>query len=172
MEEQIFILQTEDGGEQECRVVFTFDSEDHSYVLFTLVGEEDQGVSALRYTLDENGEMADFGDIETDEEWAMVEEVMNTLISEFGQDQTNYITITDDNGEDVICRILHRFELKEFGKDYLFYAFSDDEDGITGEIFAASYVADETGAVQELMPIETDAEWAKVEEVLTKLTSN
>lgn len=172
MEEQIFILQTEDGGEQQCRVVFTFDSDDHSYVLFTLVGEEEQGVSALRYTLDDNGEMAGFEDIETDEEWAMVEEVMNTLISEFGQDQTNYITITDDNGEEVICRILHRFELKEFGKNYLFYAFSDDEDGITDEIFAASYVADETGAVQELMPIETDEEWASVEAVLAKLTSN
>lgn len=172
MEDQIFILQTEDGGEQQCRVVFTFDSEEHSYVLFSLVGDEDQAVSALRYTLDDNGEMADFSDIETDEEWAMVEEVMNTLISEFGEDQTNYITITDDAGEDVICRIIHRFKLKGFKKDYLFYAFADEEGGITGEIFAAAYIADETGAVQELMPIETDAEWAKVEEALTNLTTN
>lgn len=172
MEDQIFILQKEDGGEQQCRVVFTFDSDEHSYVLFTLVGDEEQGVSALRYTLDDNGEMAEFGDIESDEEWAMVEEVMNTLISEFGEDQTNFITIADEDGEDVICRILHRFELKEFGKDYLFYAFADEEGGITGEIFASAYVADETGAVQELMPVETDEEWAKVEEVLASLTAN
>ncbi|MEK4230088.1 DUF1292 domain-containing protein [Solibacillus sp. FSL H8-0538] len=171
MEEQLFKLQTEDGGEQLCRVVFTFDSEDHSYVLFTLVGEDGEGnadVSALRYELDENGEMADFADLESDEEWAMVEEVMNTLIEEFGEDQTKFITITDENGDDIVCEILHRFELKEFGKSYLFYGFAD-EDGVHQEIFAAGYTADENGAVEELLPIETDAEWAKVEEILQTL---
>ena len=96
MEENTFILQKEDGGEQECRVVFTFDSDEHSYVLFSLVGDDDAGISALRYELDENGEMAGFADIETDEEWAMVEEVMNTVISEFGEDQANYFTITNE----------------------------------------------------------------------------
>jgi len=171
MEDQIFMLQTEEGGEQQCRVVFTFDAEEHSYVLFTLVGDEDSNVSALRYELDENGEMADFADLETDAEWAMVEEVMNTLISEFGEDQTKFITITDEDGEDVVCEILHRFELKEFGKNYLFYAF-DDEKGLKEEIFASAYVADETGAVQELIQIETDEEWAKVEEVLNSLMPN
>ena len=40
MEDQIFMLQTEEGGEQQCRVVFTFDSDEHSYVLFTLVGDD------------------------------------------------------------------------------------------------------------------------------------
>ena len=93
--------------------------------------------------------MADFADLETEEEWAMVEEVMNTLISEFGEDQTKFFTITDEDGEEVVCEILHRFELKEFGKNYLFYAF-DDEKGLKEEIFASAYVADETGDVARI----------------------
>ena len=45
MEDQIFVLQTEDGEEQQCRVVFSFDSDEHSYVLFSLVGDADTGIS-------------------------------------------------------------------------------------------------------------------------------
>ena len=54
--------------------------------------------------------MAGFSDIETDEEWAMVEEVMNTLFAEFGEDQANYFTITNEDDEEIMCQILHRFE--------------------------------------------------------------
>jgi uncharacterized protein YrzB (UPF0473 family) len=167
MDEQIFTLQTEDGGEQQCRVVFTFDSDDHSYVLFSLVGDEDTGISALRYELDENGEMAAFSDIETDEEWAMVEEVMNTVIAEFGADQANFFTITNEQEEEVMCQILHRFE--HANKNYLFYAIFEDEEPNLEEVFASAYIAGENGEVVDLLPIETDAEWALVEEVLASL---
>ena len=170
MEEQIFILQTEDGGEQQCRVVFTFDSDEHSYVLFSLVGDEDTGISALRYELNENGEMAGFSDIETDEEWAMVEEVMNTVVAEFGADQTNYFTITNDQDEEVMCQILHRFE--NGGKSYLFYAIIEDDEPNLEEVFASAYIAGENGEVADLLPIETDAEWDMVEKVLASLAQN
>ena len=82
MDDQIFILTNEAGEEQHCRVVFNFETDEHSYVLFTLVDENGESISdvtALRYELDENGEMADFADLETEEEWAMVEEVLNTF---------------------------------------------------------------------------------------------
>lgn len=167
MEDQIFVLQTEDGADQECRVVFTFDSEEHSYVLFTLVGDEDASVSALRYVLDDNGEMSDFVDLETDEEWAMVEEVMNTLIQEFGEDQTNFFTITDDQDEEVMCQILHRFDVSN--KSYLFYAIMEDDKPNFDEVFASAYIAGENGEVADLLPIETDEEWTMVEEVLASL---
>lgn len=168
MEEQIFVLQKEDGGEQQCRVVFTFETDDHSYVLFTLVGDEDSDVSALRYVLDDNGEMADFTDLETDEEWAMVEEVMDTLIDEFGADQTNFMTITNEDDEDVTCQILHRFDNN--GKSYLFYAIMEDGAPNFDEVFASGYVAGDNGEVADLLPIETDKEWAMVEEVLASLS--
>ena len=167
MEEQIFVLQTEDGKEQPCRVVFTFDSDEHSYVLFSLVGDEDTGLSALRYEVDENGEMASFSDIETDEEWAMVEEVMNTVVAEFGADQANFFTITDEQDEEIMCQILHRFE--HGGKNYLFYAIFEDDAPNFEEVFASAYIEGDNGEVVDLLPIETDDEWEMVEEVLASL---
>ena len=167
MEEQIFVLQTEDGKEQPCRVVFTFDSDEHSYVLFTLVGDEDTGISALRYEVDENGEMASFSDIETEEEWAMVEEVMNTVVSEFGADQANFFTITNEQDEEIVCQILHRFE--SGGKNYLFYAIIEDDAPNFEEVFASAFIEGDNGEVVDLLPIETDSEWAMVEEVLASL---
>ncbi|AWE08136.1 hypothetical protein DCE79_12360 [Lysinibacillus sp. 2017] len=167
MEDQIFVLQTEDGKEQQCRVVFSFDSDEHSYVLFSLVGDTDTGISALRYEVDENGEMSSFSDIETDEEWAMVEEVMNTVIAEFGADQANFFTITNDQDEEVMCQILHRFE--QGNKNYLFYAIFEDDAPNLDEVFASAYIAGEKGEVIDLLPIETDAEWEMIEEVLASL---
>jgi len=168
MDDQIFILTNDAGEEQRCRVVFNFETDEHSYVLFTLVDENGESISdvtALRYELDENGEMADFADLETEEEWAMVEEVLNTIFDEFGQDQVNFFTVADENGEDIVCEVLHRFE--ENGKKYLFYGLADDEEKT--EVFASAYETDETGAVADLIPIETEKEWAMVEEVLASL---
>lgn len=174
MDEQYFKVMTEDGSEQLCKVVITFDTDDFSYVLYTLVdkdGNESDEVSALRYELDENGEMTDFSSLETDVEWEMVDEVLNTLISEFGdeQEQEDFFMVTNEDGEDVLCEVLHRFELKEFGKSYLLYSFANEEQ--ISEIYAAAYTAGENGEVQELLPIDSDREWAKVEEQLEFLNN-
>ena len=169
MDEQIFILTNDAGEEQRCRVVFNFETDEHSYVLFTLInenGESNSDITALRYELDENGEMASFEDLETEEEWAMVEEVLNTLVAEFDQDQSNFFTVADEDGEDIVCQVLHRFEAN--GKNYLFYGLADDEEKT--EIFASAYEADENGMIIDLVPIETEEEWAMVEEILTSLT--
>lgn len=169
MDEQIFILKNDAGEEQRCRVVFNFETDDHSYVLFTLVDEEGESISdvtALRYELDENGEMAGFEDLETEEEWAMVEEVLNTVYSEFSEDQMNYFTVIGEDEEEIVCEVLYRFE--EGGKNYLFYGLADDEE--KKEVFAAGYIADENGAVANLLPIETDEEWEMVEKVLASLS--
>ncbi len=170
MDEQIFILKNDAGEEQRCRVVFNFETDDHSYVLFTLVDEEGESISdvtALRYELDENGEMAGFEDLETEEEWAMVEEVLNTVYSEFSEDQMNYFTVIGEDEEEIVCEVLYRFE--EGGKNYLFYGLADDEE--KKEVFAAGYIADENGAVANLLPIETDEEWEMVEKVLASLST-
>ena len=131
-------------------------------------GEQTSEVTALRYILDDNGEMADFEDLQSDEEWAMVEEVMNTLIDEFSEDQSKFITITDEDGEEIVCEILYRFELPNYDQKYLFYGYADEE-GAHQEIFASAYTADETGAVVDLLPIETEEEWTLIEQVLSSL---
>lgn len=170
MEEQYFKIQLEDGTEQQCRAIITFDSDDHSYVLYSMVDEngiDSEDVSALRFELDENGEMTDFTDLETEEEWEMVDEVLNTLIAEFGEGEEDFFTISDENGDEIVCEVIHRFDLEEFNKSYILYTFAEQEE--IGEIFAACYIAGEKGEVQDLIPIDTDEEWEKVEQELEAL---
>jgi len=170
MDEQYFKIQLEDGTEQQCRAIFTFDSDEHSYVLYSMVdehGEESEEISALRFELDDNGVMTDFSPLETEEEWGMVDEVLNTLIAEFGEGEEDFFTISDENDQEIVCEVIHRFEIEEFNKSYILYTFADQEE--IGEIFAACYIAGEKGEVQDLLPIETDEEWAKVEQELESL---
>lgn len=166
LNEQTFIIKNDNNEDVTCRVVFNFESDEHSYVLFAIEGDETGKVSALRYELDENGEISGFADLETDEEWAMVEEVMNTLVDQFSEDQANYFTITDENGEECLCYIVHRYE--EGCKNYLFYAIVEQEEPAE-ELFASGFVPGENGEVVDLFPLETDAEWEKAEEVLATL---
>ena len=170
MEEQFFKIFNDAGEEVLCRVIFTFDAEEHSYVLYTIEGEENEEISALRFELDDNGEIGELSPLETEEEWDMVQEVLNTLVDEFSEDQANYMTITNENGEDVICQILHRFDVN--GKSYLFYAVDDEmnEEEGPSEIFASAYIPGDNGEISELLPIESDEEWEMIEQVLASLT--
>lgn len=91
-----------------------------------------------------------------------------TIMSE--QQQHN-ITVVDDNGNEQLCEILHTFESEEFGKSYVLYSLvgaEEDEEGAV-EIFASAFVPAENGEDGELMPIETEAEWDLIEEVLNQI---
>ncbi|RUL57089.1 MULTISPECIES: DUF1292 domain-containing protein [Lysinibacillus] len=172
MDEQYFNVTLEDGSEQKCRVILTFDSNDHSYVLYTLVdenGHESEEVSALRFELGDNGEMTNFTSLETEEEWDMVDEVLNTLVAEFGDGDEDYFTISTEEDEEVLCEIIHRFELADFNKSYILYAYADQEE--INEIFASAYTPGEQGEVVELLPIETDQEWEFVEKELASINN-
>ncbi len=171
VDEQFFTVQLEDGSEQRCKVIFTFDSDEHSYVLYSLVNdnnEESGDISALKYELDENGNMTNFADIESEEEWDMVDEVMNTLIAEFDGAE-DFFTISSEDDEEIVCEVLHRFKIEKYNKSYILYAYADQEE--INEIFAAAYIAGEKGEVLELLPIETDEEWQYVEKELASLNN-
>lgn len=43
MEEQFFKIFNDAGEEVLCRVIFTFDAEEHSYVLYTIEGQQQTG---------------------------------------------------------------------------------------------------------------------------------
>lgn len=168
--EDFFYLPTENGEQQQCKVVMTFDSDEHSYVIYSLIdfdGNESEEVSALRFELDDEGNMTDFSEIETEEEWEMVTEVLNTFIAD-SEEESEFFTATDENGEEFHCEVLYKFELQEFGKSYLFYSIVDEENDL-GELFAAQYTPGENGEVVELHPIETEKEWKKVEQQLALL---
>lgn len=85
-EKQITVID-DNGNEQLCEVLFTFDSEEFgkSYVLYYPVGtdedEEDIEIHASSFTQGENEE-GELSPIETDEEWDMIEEMLNAFLDE------------------------------------------------------------------------------------------
>lgn len=87
-ENQITIVD-EEGNEQLCEVLFTFESDEFgkSYVLFQQVGEnedDEEGpeIHAYAFNPSEEGEDGELIPIETEEEWDMVEEMLNTFYDE------------------------------------------------------------------------------------------
>jgi uncharacterized protein YrzB (UPF0473 family) len=79
-----------------------------------------------------------------------------------------HITVVDDNGNEQLCEVLFTFESEDFGKSYVLYypigADENEEEEI--EIHASAFTPSEEGEDGELMPIETDEEWAMIEEML------
>lgn len=86
-EEERIIIPDENGDEHLFEVLFTFDIDEtnQSYVAVVPVedtDEEEQEVFAFRYEEEENEDDFKLFTIETDEEWDLVEELLNTLIDE------------------------------------------------------------------------------------------
>ena len=75
MEEKTFTVVDENGEEKEFEVVLTFKSEDFgkSYVIYKLQNEESDEVFAAIF---------DEVQIESDEEWRMLEEVLESFMDE------------------------------------------------------------------------------------------
>ncbi|MBD7983079.1 DUF1292 domain-containing protein [Sporosarcina sp. Sa2YVA2] len=80
----------EHGQEHVCEVIFTFDSEDFgkSYVLYHILGDEEVSddeeveIHASAFIPSEDNEDGELLPIETDEEWDMIEEMLNTFLAE------------------------------------------------------------------------------------------
>lgn len=73
-------VEDENGLEKKMTILFTFDHEDKQYVVFQDADHDADQVYASRY--DDEGNLFP---IETEEEWEMVEEVINT----FAEDEEN-----------------------------------------------------------------------------------
>ncbi len=92
-ENQITIVD-EEGNEQLCEVLFTFESDEFgkSYVLFQAIGsidEDEEGpeIHAYAFNPSEDGGDGELIPIETEEEWDMVEEMLNTFYEEQDEDE-------------------------------------------------------------------------------------
>ncbi|MBS8265011.1 DUF1292 domain-containing protein [Mesobacillus boroniphilus] len=80
----------------------------------------------------------------------------------------NNITVVDENGNEQLCEVLFTFDSDEFGKSYVLYypVGAEDNDDEEIEIHASAFSPSEDNEDGELMPIETDAEWDMIEEML------
>ena len=72
-------VKDENGNEKRMTILFTFDNEvtKKQYVVFQDPEQDEDEVYTSAY--DENGQLLP---IETDEEWEMVEEVINTFVED------------------------------------------------------------------------------------------
>ncbi|WP_423189616.1 DUF1292 domain-containing protein [Alkalibacterium sp. f15] len=92
--ENITIID-EEGNEELYEILFTFESDDFgkSYVLVYPTGTnegEEVELSAFSYKESEGGLEGSLSSIDSDEEWEMIEEVLNTFISEEEEDDDEY----------------------------------------------------------------------------------
>ncbi|TYR82319.1 DUF1292 domain-containing protein [Priestia megaterium] len=89
MEENKITIVDESGNEQLCEILFTFDSEEYgkSYVIYYPIGADENDddeieIHASAFTPSEDGQDGELQPIETEEEWDMVEEMVNTFLEE------------------------------------------------------------------------------------------
>lgn len=76
------IVKNETGEEIECDVLFTFDSEDtkKSYIIYTDNTKDELGnIKVYANTFDSDVETGDLGPIETEEEWATIEQIFASI---------------------------------------------------------------------------------------------
>lgn len=71
---------------------------------------------------------------------------------------SNSLYVTDELGNEKRMEILFTFEDEEHGKKYVVFADPNVE---SEEVFASAY--DDAG---NLLPVESDEEWAMIEEVI------
>ena len=71
---------------------------------------------------------------------------------------SNSLYVTDENGNEKRMTILFTFESEDYQRKYVVFEDPDAEDE---EVFASAY--DDAGS---LLPIDSDEEWAMIEEVI------
>ncbi|GEK33335.1 DUF1292 domain-containing protein [Kurthia sibirica] len=84
--------------------------------------------------------------------------------------EQNTITVVDEQGNEILCEILTIVESEEFGKNFVLYSEigTEDADGLV-QIMASSFTPAENGEDGELQPIESEEEWAYLEDILEQL---
>ena len=83
MENETMVVVDDQGNEVLYEIVLTFKSDvtNKSYVIYKLPGDDEEEVYASSFDeTEENG--GDLKPIETDEEWDMIEEVLNAFVEE------------------------------------------------------------------------------------------
>ena len=83
-----------------------------------------------------------------------------------GHEGHEHITIVDEEGNEILHEVLFTFESEDYNKSYVLRYPAGIPEGEEVELQAFSYVEAEDGTEGQLNPIETEAEWDMIEEVL------
>ena len=77
-----FTVTDQSGSTVEYEILFTFDSDEtkKSYIVFTdNTTDEDGSIVTYAVTYDKTGESLELQDIETDEEWNLIEHLLSNI---------------------------------------------------------------------------------------------
>ncbi|MGE4571895.1 MAG: DUF1292 domain-containing protein [Candidatus Izemoplasmatales bacterium] len=82
------VLTDELGNEITAKIILTFESEEFnkSYVVYQLDDEDEEEYHAASFN-PEDGDEGTLGQIETDEEWDLIEEVLESFLEEDEEEQ-------------------------------------------------------------------------------------
>lgn len=83
----------------------------------------------------------------------------------------NFFTELDEDGNEVIYTILTRIEPDDSDSTYLVFYEENGEVEDDIQIEAAEVIANEDGSGEQLYEIETEEEWALIEEVVNTIMS-
>jgi uncharacterized protein YrzB (UPF0473 family) len=78
-----FTYIDEDGKKVDCDILFTFDLKQtgKNYIIFTdNTTDENGSIRTYAKTYEPGMETCDLGDIETEEEWKMIEGILSSLV--------------------------------------------------------------------------------------------
>ena len=81
MEEKLYI-ENEKGEKLECDILFTFESKDknNNYIIYTDNSLDELGNKRVyANTYNPNNPSGTLGKIKTEEEWAIIEQIMNSI---------------------------------------------------------------------------------------------
>ena len=82
MDNDKIIVKNSEGTETECDVLFTFNSDDtkKSYIVYTDNTRDDLGnIKVYANTYDEFSDNGELGPVETEEEWAIIEQIFASI---------------------------------------------------------------------------------------------
>lgn len=84
LQDNQMIVTDQDGNESVCEILFTHEHEGKNYVVFEFVDTHE--VSAARYIAGETEDEGAFEDIETEEEWDMLDKVLQAYYDDIEED--------------------------------------------------------------------------------------
>jgi uncharacterized protein YrzB (UPF0473 family) len=93
------------------------------------------------------------------------------------EEQDNYVTITDEQGNEVLYEVMMTFHSDEYNKDYILFTepgVEENDPDEEAEILAFSFDPEKEPENEEgeLIPIEDDKEWDMIAEVLNTFVAD
>ncbi len=107
--DETFITIDDEGNEVECEILFTFrsDKTGKDYIVYTdNTLDEDGSTKVYASSYDPEEDDTPLLPIETDEEWALIEKIVNELSEEMlmEQDGDFYFDDEDDDDDELLCQ--------------------------------------------------------------------